>query len=123
MITNCSDGPYFCYKCADTREELESTLNKSDFVIVGKTAFTYGIKTDFEGRWCRPLLYVGQKGTELYFYIGSENGKHYYEYFHYIDTNRIAINTYKGQGARDFNFINGVWDWQVKSHTKRKERV
>lgn len=122
MITNCKSGPLACYKVADTREELEKSLTL-DFVILGNTAFTPGTYTNFEGYWNRELLYVGRKKQEMYFYIGSDNGKHYYEYFHYIDVNRFFINTHKGQSGRDYNFINGKWDWQKVSKKQLKSKA
>lgn len=122
MIKNHTYGGLFCFISSDTREEVESTLTKEGFFILGNTVFNPGTRTDFDGYWNRPLLYIGNKKQEMYFYIGEDKGRHYYEYFHYITTNRFCINTYNGQSARDFNFANGVWCFN-KMTAKKKNKL
>lgn len=120
MKQNHGSGQLYCYCSFDTMAEIEEQLDKQHFWILGNSVFTPGVFTEFNGYFSRPLWYAGSIENTLYFFVGEEKGRFYYEYFHYIDTNRFCINTCKGQSCRDFNYINGLWDWQKITAKKRK---
>jgi len=107
----CSSGPLFCYIRTRDRSNFESTLDRAPAWILGNVHLVSGITTDMDGYWNRQLQYIGCKKVTLYFYIGEEDGWHYYEYIHYIDVDRFFINTYKGQSGRDFCYLPSGWDW------------
>lgn len=110
---------------SDIYSDVVGSLLKEN-VKVGRTTLKAGEETDLDGYYniAKPI-YAGYKknnnSKELYFYYGIESDmfreQHYFQIINLISKERIFI-TFSNTGGRDFNFINGKWDWERKSKIK-----
>ena len=116
------------FKISDNFEEVTDRL-KTDPVLIGNSLLEAGEDTDLDGYFnLASAKFVGYTTYNeihkvLYFYYGHDSdlfgGRHFFQLINWIDWNRIYI-TFSKSGGRDFNFINGKWDWERKS-SKIKE--
>lgn len=104
---------------SDNYEEVSEFLLK-DQIEVGRTTLKVGEETDLDGYFNKGKVkfagYIKNTGSEvLYFYYGNESDmfgdKHYFQLIFRISKSRIFIG-FHNDGGRDFNFINGKWDWE-----------
>lgn len=120
-ITMVSDGPLFCFISVPDRLEFEKRLNKSRGWLLGNVILNAGVPTDLDGYWNRELEFVGSFNDILFFNVGEYEESQYYEYIHWIDSECFAINTHKGQSARDFTFLKGAWEWKRPKKYPKKQ--
>jgi hypothetical protein len=103
------------------------TIKHETPIVLGRQELIPGNSFDLDGFFSRPLLYLGkhvsatanQKGQyeiplkeklsdELIFYIGEDDGNHYFQAVFKITDTRFFMLYGKGSG-RDYNFKNNKW--------------
>lgn len=102
-------------------------------IMFGDTELLPICKTDLEGFYNRPVLYMGYKDAggkggiflpddalEMVFYIGDDEGKYFFKSVYWISRDRFYIQ-YNPKGGSDFNRVNGEWDFNRVA--KRKGAV
>lgn len=78
-------------------------------ITIGGEVIEPGQSTELQGFFRRPLEYLGLKDeNEMIFYIGEDQGIHYFKSIFWISETRFFI-AYKPGSGRDFNFVNGAW--------------
>ena len=122
MVQECLISGIGLFEVSDTTEEVTDNLCEID-VEIGRSILKVGEETDLDGYYniAKPI-YAGYKknnnSKELYFYYGIESDmfreQHYFQIINLISKERIFI-TFSNTGGRDFNFIDGKWDWERKS--------
>lgn len=112
----------------DHPDEIKSILNNTTVMVMfGDTPLVIGSFTDLDGFYNRPVKFMGVAGKpedsllEMIFYIGESWNKHYYKSVFWVDQNRFYIQ-YQPNGGRDYNRVNGVWDFQRQKGTPKKRK-
>ncbi len=94
-------------------EHYERSLEKSN-VLIGDETLIPGKETTL-GDWfnLKPTVYLGMDDKYMVFQQGEIDGFTYYLKIFRVTETRIFCHLVRN-GGRDFNYINGSWDWNRK---------
>jgi len=102
-----------CGLIADSLDELrKQCTDENANVRIGATELIPGETTNLEGFFNRDVEYLGRDKCDgaLVFYIGTDGEKFFSKTIYWISESRFYIQ-YKFNGGRDYNLVNGVWDF------------
>ena len=114
---------------SDSYDEVVNELIKQPLKI-GRTTLISGERFDLDGYFnIASPVYVGYEiskrgGSEcMLFYNGYDDSTlfsnaHYFEMIYRITKDRIFC-LLSERGGRDYNFINGIWDWERKRNSMK----
>lgn len=81
---------------------------EKEIIVIGNTTIEPGEKTSLLGFFCRDLTYMGILDRKAVFYLGDQDGMHYYQTLAVISPTKLYLN-YTWSSGRDWNLVNGKW--------------
>lgn len=128
---------------SDSFEEVVNQLDTENEVLLGRDILIPGQETTLSDYYSMPVRYVGRTKEEkpdiygvpnktfhLVFFLDHTDDlfthEYWFEKIFYVTSERFFCH-YVPSGGRDYNYINGTWDWERKYKTgkriKKQEEV
>lgn len=106
---------------SDTKEELLAAVQwNKNAVYFGNSLILADTETDLSGFFIRKVPFIGRdEKNQMFFYYGEHDGKHYWGTVLWLSSVRFYVQ-YNDKGGRDFNFVNGVWDFNRQRAKKQQ---
>jgi hypothetical protein len=117
---------------ADSYSELQQAVSiHAEPIQLGDLVILPGTKTNLEGFFISPLIYLGlyasiwglflpSNSRAMLFYMGEHEGKHYAQLVYWITNNRFYLQ-YQDSGGRDYNKVKGVWCFNRPKKKKKSK--